>query len=171
MKPWLSLMGIYKYDHSIFDQLQLPAELDKDTFLANLLTETAELEVLYPDTEILKQMIGYWSARRLHSWERIAEVLYEDYDPFINIKRDEVRTIESSGDNTNQVSAWNKDDFTNRDHSTGSSFVKETFHVEGDSAITDAQDVARKEIEVRTKYDLYTYIINDFKNRFCILVY
>lgn len=171
MKPWLSLLGIYKYDPTIFDQIQLPAEIDKETFLANLLTETAELEVIYPDAEILKQMIGYWSARRMHSWERIADVLYEDYDPFINIKRDEVRTIESSGDNTNQVSAWNRNDFTNRDHSSGSSIVKETFHVEGDSAITDAQDVARKEIDVRTKYDLYNYIINDFKNRFCILVY
>lgn len=171
MKPWLSLMGIYKYDPTIFDDMQLPAEIDKETFFANLLTETAELEIIYPDTEILKQMIGYWSARRLHSWERIAEVLYAEYDPFINIKRDEVRTIESSGDNTNQVSAWNKNDFTNRDHNVGSSIVKETFHVEGDSAITDAQDVARKEIEVRTKYDLYNYIINDFKNRFCILVY
>lgn len=171
MKPWLSMLGIYRYDPTIFDQLQLPAEIDPDTFKANLLTETAELEVIYPDSEILKQMIGYWSARRLHSWERIAEVLYEDYDPFINIKRDEVRTIESKGSGTNQVSAWNTNSFANRDHNEGNSFVKETFHVEGDSAITDAQDVARKEIEVRTEYDLYNYIINDFKNRFCILVY
>ena len=53
----------------------------------------------------------------------------------------------------------------------GNSFVTETFHVEGDSAITDAQDVARKEIELRQKYDLYQFIINDFKNRYCLLVY
>lgn len=171
MRAWLSIMGLYNYDTTLFDLMQTPSVIDKESFITELLAETAELEVLYPDPEIMKQMIGNWSATRINAWQRIADVLYENYDPFINIKRDEVRTIETTGEGTNQVSAWNKDDFTNRDHSSGTSLVTETFHVEGDSAITDAQDVARKEVELRSRYDLYKYIINDFKNRFCLLVY
>lgn len=171
MRAWLSILGLYRYDNSIFDLLKLPDEINKDEFIMELLADVSEFEVLYPDPEVFKVMVGNWSDTRLHTWNRIAEVLYEQYDPFINIKRDEVRTIESSGDNTNQISAWNRNDFTNRDHSTGSSLVKETLHIEGDSAITDAQDVARKEVELRSRYDLYKYIINDFKNRFCLLVY
>lgn len=171
MNAWISLLGLYRFDPTLFTGLQLPAVMDKNAFIQELLVNTAELEVIYPDAEIMRQMIANWSAIRLHSWERIADVLYEEYDPFINIKRDEVRTIETSGTSENKVSAWNENAYSNRDQNSGSSKVKETLHVEGDSAITDAQDVARKEIDLRTKYDLYQYIINDFKNRFCLLVY
>ena len=171
-KAYISLLTLLQYDHDLFADLQLPSVLDKDVFVNELVAETAELEVIYPDPEIMRQMIGNWSASRIHTWDRIAVVLYEEYDPFINIKRDEVRTIESSGESENGVSAWNQQSaYTNRDKNTGSSFVKETFHVEGDSAITDAQDVARKEVDLRTKADLFRIILNDFKARFCLSVY
>lgn len=168
---YLSLLGLYQYDNDLFAEMVLPESIDRDNFLTNLLAEVAELEVIYPDGEIMRQMIGAWSAIRLSTWERMEFVLTEEYDPFINIKRDEVRTIESEGQNVEGVSAWNVSTFVNRNQNTGSSLVTETFHVEGDSAITDAQDVARKEIELRAKYDLYQIIIAEFKNRFCLAVY
>ena len=170
-KAYISILTLLQYDEDLFDNLQLPSVLDKDVFINELVAETAELEVIYPDPEIMSQMIGNWSASRIHSWEKIATVLYEEYDPFVNIKRDEVRTIESSGESETGVSAWNQNDYTNRDKSTGSNIVRETFHVEGDSAITDAQDVARKEVDLRMKADLFRIILNDFKARFCLSVY
>lgn len=171
-KAYISMLTLLQYDEDLFENLQLPSVLDKDVFINELVAETAELEVIYPDPEIMSQMIGNWSASRIHSWNKIATVLYEEYDPFINIKRDEVRTIESSGESENGVSAWNQQSaYTNRDRNTGSSLVKETFHVEGDSAITDAQDVARKEVDLRMKADLFRIILNDFKARFCLSVY
>lgn len=171
-KAYISILTLLQYDEDLFGNLQLPSVLDKDVFINELVAETAELEVIYPDPEIMSQMIGNWSASRIHSWNKIATVLYEEYDPFINIKRDEVRTIESSGESENGVSAWNQQSaYTNRDRNTGSSLVKETFHVEGDSAITDAQDVARKEVDLRMKADLFRIILNDFKARFCLSVY
>lgn len=171
-KAYISILTLLQYDEDLFGNLQLPSVLDKDVFINELVAETAELEVIYPDPEIMSQMIGNWSASRIHSWEKIAVVLYEEYDPFVNIKRDEVRTIESSGESENGVSAWNQQSaYTNRDRNTGSSLVKETFHVEGDSAITDAQDVARKEVDLRMKADLFRIILNDFKARFCLSVY
>lgn len=223
MKSWLSLLGLYRYDQTIFDEFVVPAEVVKADLIQNLLLETAELEIIYPEPEIMRQIIGAWSRARLHVWERIALVLYKNYDPFINITRDEVRTIQTQKSNTqtnnltrtqditrtdnltetdnrtqtNTVSAWDSSSFQNRDKTTnggsltntgtvrdagsvadkgtvsdnGNSTVTETLHIEGDSAITDAQDVARKEIELRSIYELDDYIINDFKNRFCLLVY
>ena len=170
-KAYISILTLLQYDEDLFENLQLPSVLDKDVFINELVAETAELEVIYPDPEIMSQMIGNWSASRIHSWEKIATVLYEEYDPFVNIKRDEVRTIESSGESETGVSAWNQNAYTNRDKSTGSNLVRETFHVEGDSAITDAQDVARKEVDLRMKADLFRIILNDFKARFCLAVY
>ena len=168
---WLSVLGLYHYDNDLFNELSLPEEIDRSDFIMNLLAECAELEVIYPDGEIMRQMIGAWSRSRLETWERIAAVLYEDYDPFVNINRDEVRTITTEGTQTEQVSAWDSTAFANRGKNSGESTVTEHFHVEGDSAITDAQDVARKEVDLRMKYDLYRIIIEDFRNRFCLLVY
>lgn len=180
---YLSILGLYRFDNTIFDNMQLPDVIDKDTLVNNILLECAELEVLYPDSDIMKLAITNWSAKRLQAWERIAVVMYEVYDPFINIKRDEVRTITQErdlrgrGDTDEYVNAYETTTQQLRGSNraitsdTGTITTTEHFHVEGDSAITDAQDVAEKEFKIRDEINLYNYIINDFKNRFCLLVY
>ena len=179
----ISILGLYHINPNLFDGMRLPVSLSLGTFIDNLLMEYAEMEVVYPDPEFMQDAIGRWSQMRLHAWEKMETVLYEDYDPFINIKRDEVRTITEerdltgTGDTTGKVSAWNDEGFTDRakDESvstqTGTVTTTEHFHVEGDSAITDAQDVLKKEMDVRIKYDLYRIILAEFKERFCLLVY
>lgn len=183
----LSLLSLYTYQKDMFDELALPEQVDKELLINNILTELAELEVVYPSGSFMKSAIGFWSKSRLLTWTRLANVLTEDYDPFVNIKRDEVRTIleerdlkgTSEGNAVEKTNAYNSGTGTERGTTssdgtttdTGTVKTTETLHVEGDSAITDAQDVMRKEVEVRSDYDLYKYIINDFKQRFCILVY
>ena len=49
--------------------------------------------------------------------------------------------------------------------------VASHFHDVVISKDRDAQDVAREEIKLRAEYDVYKYIINDFKQRFCLMVY
>jgi len=183
----MSLWAMYQWDKTLFDGLQVPSGISKDTVINNLLMESAELEVLYTDYDFLKQAITYWSDSRQRAWNMIQKVMYEEYDPFINIKRDEVRTIvqdrnlttDNDGSNTLNTNAWNNDDPVQREQqvvdttttNTGNITTTEHFHVEGDSAITDAQDVAVKEFKLRADYDLIRYIINDFKKRFCLLIY
>lgn len=183
----MSLWALYQYDKTLFDGMVLPDMINRNVFRNNLLMEAAELEILYTNPEFLKQAITYWSESRIHAWNRMQRVLYEEYDPFINIKRDEERlivqdrdlTTDNDGTNTLNTNAWNSSTAVEREQqvvdstttNTGQITTHETFHVEGDSAITDAQDVARKEMELRIMYDLYRYILNDFKRRFCLLVY
>lgn len=179
----ISVYGLYSWDPLIFNSITIPSNLSKETLINNILMECAELEVLYPDPGFMKEAISNWSKARYHAWSEMAKVLFTEYDPFINIKRDEVRTITENrdltgtGTTTGKVSAWNDRGFTDRakDDSTstqkGTVTTTETFHVEGDSAITDAQDVLRKEMDVRLEYDLYRIIIDEFKQRFCLLVY
>lgn len=179
----LSIRALYKYDPTIFQFMQLPETIAKQTLINRIITEYAELEVLYPDPEVMKDALAYWSLSHLKNWNRMELVLNEEYDPFINIKRDEVRTIVQDRDLTSDatgstgVAAWNSDDFEPRSSQnstatdTGKVTTTEHFHVEGDSAITDAQDVLKKEMEVRKAFNLYDIIMRDFKKAFLIEIY
>ena len=179
----ISILGLYTWDNTIFDGLVLPDELDRDVLVQNILNDYAEMEVIYPDSDFMKSAITQWASMRFHSWERMQIVLYDNYDPYINIKRDETRTVTqtrdltSNGTNTNQVTAWNSASFADRERDnsnvkdTGTVTTTENFHVEGDSAITDAQDVLKKEMDVRIRYDLYHIIENEFKERFLLMLY
>lgn len=177
----LSILGLYLYDKTLFDQMELPDSIDKEQFINYLILRTSELPLLYADADFMKNMIGVWSANRLQTWERISMVLYEDYDPFINIKRDEERTTTTTRDLANtyktNVNAWDDQsaDGILRDAGagtdTGTVTTHDVYHLEGDSAITDAQDVARKEVDLRANYNLINIIINEFKAEFCLSIY
>ena len=179
----ISVLGLYNFDNGLVELMECPDEIDKDDLVQNIVLECAELETIYPDYDFLRSAIGIWSRSRILTWNRLAMVLTTPYDPFVNIKRDEHRTITqtrdlaTSGDQSNKVNAYNSGTGTEATSThadgtdTGTITTDELLHIEGDSAITDAQDVMKKEVEVRELYDIYKYIIMDFKRRFCLLVY
>lgn len=175
----LSLLGLYQWDNTLFDEVVLPTQIDRDDFIFELLNETAELEVCYTDPDFMKDSLGKWSSIRLYSWQRMADALYKGYDPYINMKRDEKRVISQDRDlaSTGQedVTAWDsgqpKNVSMNSGTDTGNITTTDTFHSEGDSALYTPTDILGKEVEARKKYDLYQFIISDFKTRFCLLVY
>lgn len=191
----IDIIGLYYANPLIFSDMALPTYTDdndvvhdyisKDVLINNLMMELAELEVIYPDPDFMQQAITNWSQQRLPVWQRVALVLFEDYDPFVNIKRHEDRTITQTrnlaGSSQTAVNANAWDDHSDdgvqtstaegSTTDTGTVTTHEVFDLAGDSAITDAQDVARNEIELRSSYNLMSYIINDFKKRFCLIVY
>ena len=57
MGATMSILGLWNNDHSIFDLMQLPegfTEEDRETVTDSILTECAELEVLYPAPAVMK---------------------------------------------------------------------------------------------------------------------
>lgn len=175
----LSIRGLYLYDDTIFDNMALPSQIDHDLLVGRLVNDLAELEVIYPDPDAIKDNITNWSNIMLRSWQKMADVLYEDYDPFINIRRHEERTITETRDLENNGSlslvAWDEAEpserQTNNATNTGTVTTHEEYDLEGDSAITDAQDVAKKEIQLRRDNEMYNIIIEDFKHAFCLQIY
>lgn len=79
MQASVSFMGLYSYDPTIFDDLQLPSGIDRETLLNNLMVETAELEVVQPDPGIVKIVLGWFSRKRLPQWQRVADAYGLDY--------------------------------------------------------------------------------------------
>ena len=94
----MSVMGLYNWDNTIFDLMSLPEALDKDTLVDNLLIELAELEVIYPNPVVMKNLIGVWSAKQLDIWERLYATTQYEYNPIENYDRQESGT--DSGNDT-----------------------------------------------------------------------
>lgn len=140
MRGTLSVMGLYNYDDSIFDDMELPVtdHLDKDTLVQNILVECSELEILYTDPTFFKKILELWSKARVHVWQKLADTMDYEYNPIWNkdvkdteyIKRtkDESTTYSdtasstTSGTNTNKGVAFNSNDLENReqDQTSGS---------------------------------------------------
>lgn len=196
----LSVLGLYQYDNTIFDEFVFPSELTKETLINNILIDCAELEVLYSNPNVLKSAIGFWSQSRIKSWNDMKNVLIvEDYRPFINLERKEsgydleTRDLNSSssanenasGNVLNKISAFNSSNLENKDSSDTSSNSSTTSNIddtgtirkdyehtfEGDSAMFTKQNIIEQEMEMRLKYDLYKIIIDEFKKKFCLLIY
>ena len=92
----LSVLGLYKFNNHLFDDMQLPSGLnsdDRQTIIGNILAQCAELEILYPDWDFCKEMIGLWSKFRKPEWNRIYTASKLEYNPIENYNRTEVETV------------------------------------------------------------------------------
>lgn len=88
----LTIMGLYNYDNTIFDNLMLPDGVDKPTLVDNIILETAELECIYPTPVFLKTAIGLWSNVQFLTWDRVYTAMNLEYNPIENYDRQETET-------------------------------------------------------------------------------
>ena len=96
MHGTISFLGLYNYDTTIFDDLQVPAGIDKTIVQNTLMMETADLEVMQPDPVIMRQVLGWFSQRRLDAWTRVYTALSSKYQADTDVELTETRTPELS---------------------------------------------------------------------------
>ena len=96
----LSTLGLYQWDNTLFDLMKIPSALNKETLINNLLAETAELEVLYPNPVVFKNLIGVWSTKQIDIWNRLYATTQYQYNPIENYNRIETGTEGGSGRTT-----------------------------------------------------------------------
>lgn len=199
----LSILGLYNWDETIFDLLEIPDGLDKQTCIDNILSRYAEMEILYPNPVIMKNLIGVWSRGQQYEWNTISKTMKLDYDPLTNYDRTETRILNSEGEghsedggqdensidgsNTEKVNGFNAStDMVNRSNNktdnistmsygktndeTFSKYDNETIRAVGNIGIRSNQELIVQERDI-AKCNLYDIIAEEFKYRFCILVY
>ena len=101
----LSVLGLYEWDNSIFDLMQFPEGFsndEKNTVIQNILAECAELEFLYPNPTVARNIIGIWSKKEVPYWYRVYSASKLEYNPIENYRRNEDETI--TDDKTEQHS-------------------------------------------------------------------
>lgn len=197
MKAWLSILGLYNYDNSIFNLFVVPDGMDKELIINNILLECAEMEIIYPEPDIMKNAIGLWSNKQLESWARMYKTMQLEYDPIYNYDRFEEwldsntatthsntnSNLNRKGSTKHQVNAFNSgitdsniDSIDNTDtdntntNSNNSAIGAHSGHLYGNIGVTTSQQMLQSEIDI-SKFIVADYIIDQFKERFCLLVY
>ena len=175
MKATMTVLGLYNYNDTIFNAMQLPNGVDPDNVVSNLLMELAELEVIYPSWITMQRAIADWSRSRIRSWERMLQALSAEYDPIENYDRREEWTddADSSGGYQNKVAGFNVGEQTDSNSSEQQTKSNATHsgRIHGNIGVTMAQQMIRAELDLRAVNDIVQIIVNEFKKRFCIMVY
>lgn len=223
----ISLMGLATWNPDLFDDFNWPAAfsqdedpLDKDAFLDELYSQTAELEILYPDPALMQRLLASWSKVRLPVWDHLWETTQYQYNPIENYDRIEEGTdtdthsgtdsygnsvthtgtdtntstpdtahyeaaydSAASGDNDGLVKSsrdageivdatvYGSTETTGGTQTYGHKITKgHGLHVHGNIGTVTAQDMIKQEREI-AMFNLYDTMIDEFKQRFCILVY
>ena len=126
MKAFLSTWGLYQADKTIFDKFHVPEALDKDQLVKYILTETMELETLYPNPHWFSKVLDVWSAVKLPYWEELEKTLHYDYNPIHNYDRTEEWTDEDSGSSSGTGSSSGNSTNNSTNNSTDSTVQKAT---------------------------------------------
>lgn len=166
----VSLLGLKRLNDAILEELVVPEGVDIEIVKDNLLAETAELEVIYPDAIFMQAMIGRWSAKELPVWQKLYDTTIlkynpiENYDMTENWSEEENTTknldSEATGNSTTQtdstskthdetdtnngtnkyVSAYNETEFTPTEKTTGNA-----------QTIEDSNNTTESDINVKSK--------------------
>lgn len=222
----LSILGLYNYDNTIFDLLTIPEGLDKTTLVKSICAELADMELLYPNPEVMKDLIGVWSTGCQYEWAKLLESMNFEYNPIDNYDRTETRTLTSQGtgsgadggsdsysttkqhtgqdsqsgqeQNTGKVTAFNSGTLADKSQNAGTNsntlnsshtdtetatntygktkqetFSKsdsETIRAHGNIGVTTTMQMIREQRDI-VKFNLYDIITEEFKLRFCVLIY
>lgn len=175
MQKQLSILGLYNYTPEVFDRMQLPEGIDKQTAIDAILLDCQELELVYPSGGYMKIAIESWSRCCVPEWSRMWKAAIAEYDPIENYDRKEEWTdsAETSGTGTSSRAAYNTDslEVTDGSQQAGSSSGTHTGRVHGNIGVTTSAQMIAGEISIAEMANVYKQVAKSFKKRFCITVY
>lgn len=98
----LTLYGIYQYDKTLFDGVELPPGIDKNLLISDIISTCGDLYTYYQVPPILKINITSWFKRRYHDFGKMYDALRAEYVPLENYNRTETRTQSDSMSGTDR---------------------------------------------------------------------
>ena len=105
-----TLMGMYNYDDTIFNEMILPTGIDADLFKSSLLIEKGDFEVLFPNPDFMKNAIKVWSAKWYRTFSEWLKGTKAEWNPIYNYDRYE----EGWDDNKKKYSSVNNADYSDK---------------------------------------------------------
>ena len=222
MQAKLTILGLYNADDSIFDRMVLPEGISAEQVVDDIILECAELELLYPNWDIMELAIFRWSQKSQYKWANLLATENFEYNPIWNkdgtITETETRRgtgtaqskeesntsgsdkqiMNADRDSTDElkVSAFDTNTYNNREQRTvnedtateatsvgkaessrsgtsvsqneeGRSYERVE---QGNIGVTSTQSLILEQRNV-VDFSVYDAIVQDFKERFCVIVY
>ena len=178
----LSILGLYNWDNTIFDDMVIPEGLDKEIIVNNILMDCSELEILYSNSDFMKFAIKTWSQKESPIWSKLLETTQYEYNPIWNYDGSDTETIIREGNASNHnesiqsVKGFNSDQWAQHekvdsdDNGSSSETITTQRTKGGNQGTTTTQSMIMEEREV-VQFNIYSHIIESFKNKFCLLIY
>ena len=170
----LSIQGLYEYDNTLFQGLQLPEGLSQDAVINEILLQCAELEIVYPSIDIMKLAITTWSIANQYTWEKLYDTMVVEYNPIWNVDANVTidRNTSGSGNATDAVKGFNSNTWAESDKTDTSSEAEEDVYERrtGNIGVTTTQQMLEQERKI-AEFNMISYIAQSFKQRFCLLIY
>ena len=175
------IRALIAWDSTLFDNMTLPTDEDGvavtsiDDIVDTILFKFGDAPLFCPDPAVMKFYITKWSARRQPQWNRFYAAITAEYDPLENYDRHEkvdddlTHGLKVEG----QVSADNAGTYQPSAQSINSGKDQRDIEsrIHGNIGVTTSQQMLEQELLVSAKLNVYNYIMNSFKDRFCLEVY
>ena len=197
-KAKFTLIGSYQYYNNaggdLFELMDLPTGINKDTLCSNILLQGGEFEVQYGNPQFIHNAIGIWSKAWKESFQRWVDALAIEYAPLENYDRMEHWTDELDGlgssqatgtaDNTTErtKSAYDSSsyqpydkvvsdtDTTDNVSTTVNNDSEHNGRIHGNIGVTSSQELLNQELDLGY-WNLYQRITQLFLQEFVIPVY
>lgn len=146
MPATMTLIGLYNYDPTIFDLMTLPSGIDKEQVKDNILIQSSDFEVLYPDSDFLKVAVKRWADKWYFTFDKWIKALAIEYDPLNNYDRyeeyedtgKETRADSGSSAGTTTSGGTTQHDISAYDSSTMREDTKDTTSASGSDSTTSS---------------------------------
>lgn len=170
----LSIMGLYEYDNTLFQGLQVPEGLSQEAVINEILLQCAELEIVYPNIDIMKLAITTWSIANQYTWKKLYDTMVVKYNPIWNVDATVTidRNTSGSGNATDAVKGFNSNTWAESDKTDTTSEAEEDVieRRTGNIGVTTTQQMLEQERKI-ADFNMISYIAQSFKQRFCLLIY
>ena len=141
----ITLIGIENYlnpERSVFEKMELPIGIDKETLIGSIILRCQEFELLYSDPDFLIDAVNIWSRKNYWTFDKWVKAINIKYDPLYNYDRSEEWTDTHEGDYSKQGNASStgstndSSDFTRTDNLTHSSDFTRTDNLASTNDVT-----------------------------------
>ena len=156
----ITLIGMENYlnpDHSVFEQMQLPEGIDKDTLIGSIILRCNEFELLYSDPDFMIAAVDVWSRKNYWTFDKWVKAINIEYDPLYNYDRTERSTDTHEGDYEKK----GKDKNSGSDTRTNDLTMTNDLKTENDTTVTHKEKAYNDSSFVPTTEDVTDGEIKD----------
>ncbi len=183
-----------EYDNTLFDNITIPTEADRELLVNNILARGAEFEVLYSNYDVLKSLINNWFKVYERTFTKWWNALKLEYNPIENYDRfeDESATNNSQSSSNGsssgsssletQQSSYDSSSYqpdnknigadsnTYNNSATGAVNEHKVTHIHGNIGVTTSQQMLESELNLAL-WNWYEHVTDLFLQNFIIAVY